>query len=60
MRISISGNYTGRIKMKVNVASAVKNIVNWAFPLFFFFGVVCCILFTMITEITVQRLKNSY
>ncbi|STV75534.1 Uncharacterised protein [Klebsiella pneumoniae] len=45
--------------MKVNVASAVKNIVNWAFPLFFF-GVVCCILFTMITEITVQRLKNSY
>ncbi|AIT04558.1 putative membrane protein [Klebsiella pneumoniae Kb677] len=21
--------------MKVNVASAVKNIVNWAFPLFF-------------------------
>lgn len=44
--------------MKVNVASAVKNIVNWAFPLFFL-GV-CCILFTMITEITVQRLKNSY
>lgn len=44
--------------MKVNVASAVKNIVNWGFPLFFW--VVCCILFTMIAEITVQRLKNSY
>ncbi|HBW2765556.1 TPA: hypothetical protein MEW02_003506 [Klebsiella pneumoniae] len=24
--------------MKVNVASAVKNIVNWAFPLFFWGG----------------------
>ncbi|OVG35294.1 hypothetical protein [Klebsiella pneumoniae] len=24
--------------MKVNVASAVKNIVNWAFPLFFLGG----------------------
>ncbi len=34
MRISISGNYTRRIKMKVNVANAVKHIVNWAFPLF--------------------------